>query len=392
MKAALQNLSITIIALLVAALILEIGLRFFITLPSPLVMSPRLLVMDQRGFWVFEPGLKTVMDNFTDFRGKTVTIGANGLRHIPCHNPAKTGRENRIFVIGDSQTFGFGLADDEAWPNRLQCLLNKTQPATRIHNLGIPGINTDQYLVRLAQIWPSLTTDDRVVVVVTWNDLATAQNRLPLDKIGIRPCPPGSIHQPHPDFPLCLQEPKRYLNPDTTWRLKLYRSTGLFIPSFEGVKAFTDTLPMASAIGFVLIPRLKILWYSWRGKTALFDKLPEGSFADNIKIVAKMRDLVAQKGAGFDVILLPNRIFSDDYYYRAYSKGGAVFKERDFPKHATASLCQQHSLSCFSLFNALRTSERDRYTFDYDGHLNPAGADAVARALATRFRKQAPSR
>lgn len=200
-----------------------------------------------------------------------------------------------------------------------------------------------------------LTALDRVVVVLTWNDLATAQNRFPIEKIGIRHCPPGSIRKPQPDFPACLVEPKRHLNPDTTWRLTLYRSTGLFIPSFDGVKAFADTAPLASAIAFVAVPRLKILWYSWRGETALFDKLPKGSFSDNLKIVAKMRDLVARKGAGFDVVLLPNRVFSDDYYYRAYSKDGAVFTEQDFPKQATTALCRTHKLACFSLFSALRT-------------------------------------
>lgn len=387
MKAAFQNFSITIAALLVGALVLEIILRFFITLPSPLIMSPRSLVMDQRGFWVFDPGLKMVMDNYTDFSGKTVTIGANGLRHTPCRSGPPTESENRVFIIGDSQTFGFGLTDEEAWPNRLQCLLRQTRPAIKIHNLGVPGINTDQYFMRLSQIWRHLTARDHVVVVLTWNDLATSQNRFPIEKIGIRHCPAGSRRQPHPEFPLCLVEPKRHLGPETTWRLKLYQSIGLLIPSFDGIKAFADTLPLASAIAFVTVPRLKILWYSWRGKTALFDKLPKGSFADNMKIVAHMRDLVTQKGASFETILLPNRVFADDYYYRAYSKGGTVFTERDFPKHATAAACRTHKLSCFSLLDALQTSERDRYTFSYDGHLNPAGANAVARALAARLQK-----
>ena len=47
----------------------------------------------------------------------------------------------RIWLIGDSQTFGFGLSDADTWPNRLQeILLERGYRDTKVLNLGVPGI------------------------------------------------------------------------------------------------------------------------------------------------------------------------------------------------------------------------------------------------------------
>ena len=47
-----------------------------------------------------------------------------------------------IVVVGDSLVFGYGVADDEAWPSRLAAAM----PETRIINLGLIGGGPQQYL------------------------------------------------------------------------------------------------------------------------------------------------------------------------------------------------------------------------------------------------------
>jgi lysophospholipase L1-like esterase len=379
----MKNAALVVFSVLIGVVLLEAALRFFVVLPAPYPMPIRSLVMDARGFWIFDPGLKFVIDNGLEIRNKAVTIGADGLRRVPCRPAFADSSAPRIFIIGDSQTFGFGLTDDESWPNRLQCALRDNGQKAMVYNLGVPGINTDQYLMRLSQIEPILQPGDLILVVLTWNDLVTDQSWVRTDRIGVRPCPQSPASE---TLFACLERPKKYLNPVETWRLKFYRQTGLFVPGFSSIKEFADTAVMSSALAKVTVPRLKLLWYSLRGETALFDKLPKNSFADNIRIVARMRDLAQKKGARTEAMLLPNRIFADDYYYEFYSKGGTVFPERDYPRFATVSTCREHRLTCFSLFEALQTDDRDQYSFGYDGHLNPAGARAVAGALARRLR------
>ena len=390
MPESLKNASLVLLSLLAGALLLEVGSRFFVTLPSPAPMKLRAAVMDARGFWIFDPGINFTQDNRTDFQGKAVAINANGMRDVPCRFRAFPGDRPRLFIIGDSQTFGFGLSDGESWPNRLQCRLNRLSRSVRIFNLGIPAINADQYLVRLSQIWPDLRPADRIMVVLTWNDLITDMSRVNSRNFRPAKCPPELAQSAGIEFPACILRPKVFLYPTVTWRLELHRATGFYVPSFESVKEFMYTMQFSSAVAFIAVPKLRILWYRLRGEAALFEKLPKNSFDDNMRIVARMRDLAAEHGASTHVALLPNRVFTDDYYYRAYSKGERVFPDRDFPRYAADGPCKRYGLDCFSLFAALRTAERDRFTYVHDGHLNSSGADAVARALAERLADRLP--
>lgn len=47
-----------------------------------------------------------------------------------------------VVVVGDSLTFGYGVAASEAWPSVLAAAL----PGTRVINLGLIGASTPQYL------------------------------------------------------------------------------------------------------------------------------------------------------------------------------------------------------------------------------------------------------
>lgn len=390
MRSAIRNFALVFISLVVGMTILEIVLRLFVPLPSPYDFPIRTIAFDERGFWVFEPDRKFTMDNRVDFRGVPVTIGPDGTRLVSCRDAASAASGPRIFILGDSQSFGHGLSDSDSWASRLQCLLRQAGRAVSVHNLGIPGINTDQYFMRLSQIERDLGAGDIVAIVLTWNDLVTGQGWFP-DDIETRRCRDGEGDGVRGSWPLCLQQPLQYLNKEETWRLRFYRRTGLLIPSFNSLKNFADSAAIATAIGHVAMPRLKLLWYRLRGGRAFFDKLPAGAFEDNFRIVARMRDRVAARGAGTLVVVLPNRIFSDDFYYAAYSKAGSVFPARDYPFFRAKPLCRQHRLDCFSLFDALKTDRRDRYSFAFDGHLNPAGARAVAEALANRLKPLIPA-
>ncbi|MBT5049755.1 MAG: hypothetical protein HOM58_14740 [Rhodospirillaceae bacterium] len=372
-----------LLAVLIGLLILEGGLRLFINIPSPYNMPLDSLVWDDRGFWVFEPNTSFEMGNQVDFLDRPVTIGANGMRQVPCRMSSNSDNgtpSKRIFTIGDSQTFGFGLSDDDSWPNQLQCLLNDAE----VYNLGVPGINTDQYLVRLSQIWANLTPRDVVLVMVGWNDLVTDQSKFNPQNIKMRPCPkePDQSTQ----FPTCLAKPKFLLHPDKTWRLTVYDKTGLFIPKFGSPSEFANTAVMSSAFAYLTLPRLKLLWYGMRPKSSLFEKLPTKSFYNNLRIVGRMRELVEQKGATLVTTILPWRAFTNDSYYEAYSKGGVVFPARDFPTYASRAACMEFKLDCFSLFDALKSSKLNQYWLPYDGHLNDLGAKAVAMALAERIK------
>lgn len=76
----------------------------------------------------------------------TVTTDADGRRVVP-NAPAQAQRT--LYVIGDSQVFGWGLSDDESIPARLQQQLGD---GWHVINLGVPGYGPFQYAEQLARV------------------------------------------------------------------------------------------------------------------------------------------------------------------------------------------------------------------------------------------------
>ncbi len=80
-----------------------------------------------------------------NYRSEDVNVnsrGARGLREDPDVAPAGT---KRIVIIGDSFSFGEGVADADTYPRILESMLENV----RVINLGVLGFGTDQQLLRM---------------------------------------------------------------------------------------------------------------------------------------------------------------------------------------------------------------------------------------------------
>lgn len=99
--------------------------------------------------------------------GRTVSVTTNedGTRVVP---GAQSTAPANLYVIGDSQAFGWGLSDAETIPANLQTQLGS---GWRVVNLGVPGYGPFAYVEKLNQ-----TPDDGVVIVIQAesNDLQDA--------------------------------------------------------------------------------------------------------------------------------------------------------------------------------------------------------------------------
>jgi lysophospholipase L1-like esterase len=94
---------------------------------------PGPFIPDERYDYKLQPG----------YRGSqgpiTVTINSNGLRGTS-FGPLKN--ERRILVLGDSLAFGWGVADEEAFPALLEQRLTADGLNVKVINGGVPGYST----------------------------------------------------------------------------------------------------------------------------------------------------------------------------------------------------------------------------------------------------------
>jgi len=81
----------------------------------------------------------------------------------------------RIAVVGDSYTFGWAVPDGKAYPERTEALLHEAGRDVEVLNLGIPGYNTVQEWLLLAEVMPRYHPDV-VVLGYSMNDAEPQAN------------------------------------------------------------------------------------------------------------------------------------------------------------------------------------------------------------------------
>jgi lysophospholipase L1-like esterase len=80
----------------------------------------------------------------------------------------------RLVAIGDSFTFGWGVAIEQTWPKVLEALLGRAGFGVEVANLGFPGANPADYATVAARAIPMLGPDLVIVGVLLGDDLASA--------------------------------------------------------------------------------------------------------------------------------------------------------------------------------------------------------------------------
>ena len=398
----MKNWKLTLLSIVLSLIAIEAALWFISPPAGPYAMAPGLMVLDKRGVWILRPNLSGFMDNRVDFRDKPFSIDERGMRRVPAAGSVKNP-ETRVFVVGDSQTFGFGLSDGETWPARLQVLLNEQYPGSYlVENLGVPGINILQYFARINGIVKhALQPGDRVLIGVTWNDFTTTASHINLktlfSKAGVdeplrvagdktvvslieTPTAPLRVAEEREPLSARLVEPLMvYRAP--TWRYWLHLNTGIFVPSFRSAHDFVSSAVYSSAIMGIVIPQLRNLYYLLRPSDTFFRKVGETTFKENAMVLKAAERVIKAQGADVYVVVLPNRLFFDESYYKYYSKDGQVFPTQDYLWHELGPLCDKLEFKCLNTFNDLKTDISDWNNFRVDGHYNERGANAVSRSI-----------
>jgi lysophospholipase L1-like esterase len=89
----------------------------------------------------------------------TVTHTADGRRVTAPDKLTEPDNRDRLLVVGDSLSYGYGLSDEETWP----WLLQQKTPCLRVLNYGTPGYGTYQCLLMLERVLPELSSPKVVI-------------------------------------------------------------------------------------------------------------------------------------------------------------------------------------------------------------------------------------
>jgi hypothetical protein len=114
-------------------------------------------------------------DSATSLGGVLHRVNSLGLRSPERSVQAPPGVA-RIVVVGDSVTWGQGVAVEDGFVSRLEEVLQARGRRAEAWNLGVPATNAFNHAARLARLAPVLRPDVTVVVLL-YNDLETGPAR-----------------------------------------------------------------------------------------------------------------------------------------------------------------------------------------------------------------------
>lgn len=135
-----------------------------------------MLTNDHQRFWRLVPGSTLPALAVEEDRGPFFGVIANrrGFREDHEITAVKPGDEVRVLFLGDSCTFGFGVAHDQTFVAHCEDRLNEQNPGRHFEclNAGVPGYTLFQGCRVLDQEGPRVTPDV-VVACFGFNDRAS---------------------------------------------------------------------------------------------------------------------------------------------------------------------------------------------------------------------------
>lgn len=113
-------------------------------------------------YWVLTPGLRAERTPHPEVGGSfTVSTDSRGLR-APIHEGLAAVGSVRVAALGCSTTFGWGVADDESYPARLESRAREAGLAVELINGGQPGHTSFQG----RWLWDTVVAATRPDVVI----------------------------------------------------------------------------------------------------------------------------------------------------------------------------------------------------------------------------------
>ncbi|MBI3871494.1 MAG: SGNH/GDSL hydrolase family protein [candidate division Zixibacteria bacterium] len=129
---------------------------------------PDRIAKDHDLFWRYRPG-QTIKRGF--LAPGTYRINSRGFR-TPEYAESKPGGTQRVLCLGESTTFGVGIADEGVWPRALERQLNALDPQKRrweVLNLAVTDYTSHQGLILARRELPRLRPD-LVLINFSWAD------------------------------------------------------------------------------------------------------------------------------------------------------------------------------------------------------------------------------
>ena len=157
----IKNLLLLIFSIFISVFLVELILRnFIIPIEKAYHFEPYTLINDS------ERGYKLKPNNISEHTNGFFNVSIKTDKYSNRDNLNKDFKNMGVVAIGDSQTFGNGLNQNQSWPEILQNKLS-----INIINTGVPGYSPQNYLPTIKEQIRNGINVKHILYAITYNDL-----------------------------------------------------------------------------------------------------------------------------------------------------------------------------------------------------------------------------
>lgn len=374
-----KNILLLAITISVTMILLEFSLRFFypqLTLEKAEELSIRVFGKSDYTPWKLKPNSSDIMHSLYNEYNAHIKINSYGLRDNE-FNINKDKNVYRIFVLGDSMTWGLGVELEDTYPKKLENLLN--QRNNKNNNKMYESINAGradggnapdiQYLY-LKNKGLNFSPDMVIVGFFVGNDITDITDKSIWAEVDSKGLPTNIT--------------SNYYYVDEQNRLRRIYENKDYYKKYNILSNVNYFLSKKSHL-FILLKNFFIEKTEDPSKI-FFERFPEDLIKnfDKIKILLKeMKKVSNEKNASFVVVLVPAKTQVLDKDWEKYQKYYKDFEtSRTMPQDLIMDFCEKSNITCIDLLSEfLKKASKGGFYFNIDGHLNEKGHQLASSVI-----------
>jgi hypothetical protein len=382
MRTLLRNLILSFLSILLVLFVLE-GVFRLARREDALKLS--MGRVDAKYHHTFEPNsvLHLVSQHPGEFDVRA-TINNFGFRG-PQMSLEKPKGARRIFIVGDSFTFGVGAKDDETIPARLQQTADPSAQKIELINVGRGSTCPLIYYLRLREEIPKFRPDGVVMLLDfsdLWEDWNFEKNILYDRK--------GEMIGLNPYYEYGRFQWWNFLRANSVFASYLHNKVVRTVLQIQklGLRRYLQAIAQGKKAKAV-IATVETDTIAHDGRLFLRGSQKkeeiERHFERTARYILMCRDLARQYGAGFALALYPYGIqvgpdqWSEGRVSWGFEKGKTYTDTFSFD--LVESFARKNGIPFINLLEPVRAHAGEKLYFPYDGHFTPAANRVVATAL-----------
>jgi lysophospholipase L1-like esterase len=315
-------------------------------------------------------------------------------------------KEKQIIVVGDSQTFGWGLNNNETWPFYLKSYLDQADKNLEVYNLGVPGTHTNEHIFIAKEYINKFKPKISIIAIGLSDDLQQIleQEILMLNKVNISKNNKSSkinflkkkIKNFYPNIYYFFKKIQNYSLDEIFGGYLLATKDWKYVSKEIFEKEYPIEIKELMKKGFINPGIFQLANYypnrnlSFYKNIANNDSLENKIFNETIQNFKDLKKIADNNNTKLFLLSIPSGGYVDSLNFENLKKFGFMLSNEDLetflPEEILENMSNEINVNFIKTLRLFRDLKKETF-FAYDGHFNREGAKFMSEIIYNYLEK-----